>query len=171
LFDEGVLVVMVEYRQYNPGDAAALLALFRDTVRRINSRDYSEEQIAAWASEDIEQDAWAERFNGRFVVVAEEANKPVGFAELEPDGHLDRVYVSADHQNQGIGRQLLAAIVSESKNLGLKRLFVEASTTARPFFEALGFVVITPQVVVCRDTELVNFRMELILVEPHEAAE
>ena len=142
-----------------------LLALFRDTIRRVNSRDYSPSQIAAWASEEIDTAVWFGRFTGRFVPVAEEAGHPVGFAELETDGHIDRVYVSADHQRRGIGRQLLAAVVAEARWLGLARLFTEASITARPFFEAQGFLVRAPQVVTCRGVEFINYRMERVLTE------
>ena len=103
-------------------------------------------------------------------LVAEEAGRPVGFAELEPDGHIDRVYVSADHQRRGIGRQLLAAVVAEARRVGLARLYTEASITARPFFESQGFVVLAPQVVTCRGVEFVNYRMERVLAEPNAAA-
>ncbi len=151
---------MVTLRLYKSDDAPVLLALFRDTIRRVNARDYSPEQIRAWASDDIDPVVWMDRFMGRFVIVADEAGQPVGFAELESDGHIDRMYVSADHQGQGIGRQLLAAVVVEARRLGLARLFVEASLTARPFFEARGFTVLTPQVVTCREVEFVNYRME-----------
>lgn len=72
-----------------------MLVLFRVTIRRVNSRDYSPEQIRAWASDDIDPEVWASRFAGRFVVVAEEADEPVGFAELESSGHIDRVYVAS----------------------------------------------------------------------------
>jgi putative acetyltransferase len=101
--------------------------------------------------------------------VAEEAGRPVGFAELEPDGHVGRVYVSADHQRRGIGRQLLAAVVAEARRVGLARLFTEASITARPFFESQGFVVLAPQVVTCRGAEFVNYRMARVLAEPGAA--
>src|SRR4029077_18398744 len=119
---------MVTLRPYRPDDAPVLLTLFRDTIRRVNSRDYSPAQIAAWASDDIDTVSWFGRFDGRYVPVAEEAGHPVGFAELEPDGHVDRVYVSADHQQRGIGRQLLAAVVAEARRLGLPRFFSQART-------------------------------------------
>ena len=157
---------MVTLRPYRPDDAPALLALFRDTIRRVNSRDYSPAQVAAWASDDIDTERWFGRFSGRFVPVAEEGGRPVGFAELEPDGHVDRVYVSADHQGQGIGRLLLSAVVAEARRVGLVRLFTEASITARPFFEARGFTVLAPQVVTVRGVEFVNYRMELLLAGP-----
>ena len=156
---------MVTLRPYQPDDAPALLALFRDTIRRVNSRDYSPMQIAAWASDDIDARSWFGRFTGRFVPVAEEAGRPVGFAELEPNGNIDRVYVSADHQRRGIGQQLLTAVVAEARRAGIARLFTEASITARPFFEAQGFVVLAPQVVTCRGAEFVNYQMARVLAE------
>src|SRR5262249_20683048 len=129
------------------------------------SRDYSPAQIAAWASDDIDSVRWFERFAGRWVMVAEETGRPVGFAELEPDGHVDRVYVSADYQRRGIGRQLLTAVVAEARRVGFARLFTEASITARPFFEAQGFTTLAPQVVTCRGEEFVNYQMEMVLGE------
>ena len=156
---------MITLRPYGQNDAPALLALCRDTIRRVNSRDYSPTQISAWASDDSDPIAWAGRFSGRFAIVAEEADRPVGFADLEPDGHIDRFYVSADHQGRGVGRQLLAAVLAEAHRVGLSRLFVEASITARPFFEAQGFGVLAPQVVTLRGVEFVNYRMERVLAE------
>src|SRR5258705_242667 len=132
--------MVITLRPYRRDDAPGLLVLFRDTIRRVNSRDYSPTQIAAWASDDIDTASWFGRFAGRYVPVAEEAGRPVGFAELEPDGHIDRVYVSADHQQRGIGRQLLAAVLAEARRVGLARLFTEASITPRPLFESQGFV-------------------------------
>jgi putative acetyltransferase len=156
---------VVTLRPYRTDDAAALLALFQDTIRRVNSRDYAPNQIAAWASDDLDVAGWSSRFEGRFVPVAEENGRPVGFAELEPTGHIDRMYVSADHQGRGIGRLLLSAVVAEARRAGMVRLFAEVSTTARPFFEANGFVVLAPQVVTVRGVDFVNYRMERVLGE------
>ena len=157
---------MVTLRPYHPDDSPALLALFRDTIRRVNSRDYSPEQIRAWASDEIDIAHWAARFVGRFAVVAKEANQLVGFTDLEPSGHIDRFFVSADHQRRGIGAMLLAAVIAESRRLGIPRLFTEASLTARPFFEAHGFTTLASQLVACRGVEFVNFRMEMVGVQP-----
>ena len=157
---------MVQVRAFQPGDAPTLLALFRDTIRRVNVRDYAPEQIRAWASDEINAAEWAARFAGRFVGVAEFGGRVVGFAELEADGHIDRFYVSADHQRRGVGRALLEAILAEARRAGVRRLFTEASITARPFFESQGFVVLTPQVVVSRGVEFSNYRMERQLFLP-----
>lgn len=147
-------------RPYSAADAAALLALFRDTIRRVNCRDYNAAQIAAWVSDDIAPAAWAARFANRYAMVAETDGRQVGFTELEADGHIDRFYVSADHQGRGVGKTLLASVVAEAARLDVARLYLEGSITARPFFESQGFAVVAPQTVVARGVEFLNYRME-----------
>lgn len=147
-------------RPYSSADAPALLELFRSTIRRVNCRDYNAQQIAAWASEDIDPHAWSARFVDRYAIVAEIDGQRAGFTELEPDGHIDRFYVSADHQQVGVGKALLKDLVAAAQRLGIERLFGEISITARPFFASQGFVVVAQQTVVARGVEFVNFRME-----------
>lgn len=150
---------MIRIRPFQPSDAPRLLGLFRETVRRVNARDYSPDQIRAWAADEIDPAGWSARFAGRFVVVAEAEGQIAGFAELEADGHIDRFYVSADHQRLGVGTALLAAIVEEARRLSVPRLAAEVSITARPFFEKEGFEVESAQIVVLRGIELQNYRM------------
>lgn len=150
----------ITLRPYEPVDAPALLALFRDAIRRVNSRDYNPEQIAAWASNDINPIAWAGRFANRYAIVAEINGALAGFTEIEPDGHIDRFYVSADDQRLGVGKTLLEALVLEARRTGASRLYSEVSITARPFFASQGFTVIALQTVIARGVEFVNFRME-----------
>lgn len=150
----------VAIRPYQPTDAPALLALFCDAIRRVNSRDYTPQQIAAWASDDINPQAWAARFAQRFAIVAELDGRIAGFTELEPDGHIDRFYVSADHQRLGVGKALLEALVAKAQRNGIVHLYAEVSITAQPFFASQGFRVIAPQTVIARGVEFVNFRME-----------
>ena len=146
-------------RPFQPSDAPALLSLFRDTIRRVNRRDYSPEQIKAWASDEIDEAAWTSRFEGRFVVVAEADDRIAGFGEMQPNGHIDRFFVSADHQGLGIGRALLHAIEAEARRIGLRRLDADASLTAVPFFERRGFETRLPQVVTLRGVEFLNVQM------------
>ena len=55
---------------------------------------------------------------------------------------------------------MLTAIFDDARRREMARLYTEASITARPFFEAQGFVILAPQVVSCRGAEFVNYRME-----------
>jgi putative acetyltransferase len=151
---------VIEVRRFRAGDAPALVALFRDTVHRINIRDYSPEQVQAWAPDEIDEPYGADTLSRRFCLVAESDGAIVGFGDLEGEGHLDRLYVHADHQARGVGRALLAALEAEARRRGCRRIFTEASLTARPFFEGHGYRVLQEQVVVCRGVEFVNYQME-----------
>ncbi len=149
----------IRLRPFHPADVPALFALFRGTVHRVNSRDYSPEQVRAWAPDEINPTRWA-TLADRFAVVAEIGDQQVGFADLEPDGHIDRFFVHADHQGCGVGGTIMRALVAEATRTGLTRLFAEVSITARPFFERHGFTVLMEQQVVVRGVALTNFRME-----------
>lgn len=150
---------MITIRPFHANDAPQLLQLFRQTVREVNAADYSPAQIAAWASDKIDLATWTARFNGRFTVVAEAEGAIVGFAELQPDGRIDRFYVSAAYQGRGVGRVLLAALLDHARQQGTKCLTAHVSITARLFFERQGFIVAAPQTVRLRGVEFRNYRM------------
>jgi putative acetyltransferase len=150
----------ITVRPFRADDIPALFELFHGTVHRVNSRDYTPEQLRAWAPGEIDAARWA-TLAARYAVVAECEGRVAGFADLEPDGHVDRFFVHADHQGRGVGAAMMRAILEEAGRTGVTRLFAEASITARPFFERHGFTVLADQQVVVRGVPLTNLRMEL----------
>ncbi|MGK9232221.1 GNAT family N-acetyltransferase [Inquilinus limosus] len=148
-------------RSYRPGDLDALIAIFLGAIREVASKDYDADQIAAWAQAN--RDAWAARRSSRPTWVAEIDRTPVGFTDLEPDGHLDMMFVHPAHQGKGVATALLATAEVAAREQGLSRIFTEASITARAFFEAHGFQIVTPQLVEIRGSRLVNYWMEKVL--------
>jgi len=111
----------------------------------------------------MDVNAWAVRCAQGQTFVAQIDTIPVGFMSLEPDGHLDLLYVHAQHQRQGIASALLSRVESAARDQGLTRLFTESSITARAFFERRGFRMIAPQRVSMRGQEFINYRMEKAL--------
>ncbi|HJN11382.1 MAG TPA: GNAT family N-acetyltransferase [Pirellulaceae bacterium] len=156
---------MLTLRSYKSTDAAGLLDLFRDTIREINSTDYNPIQVDAWASDGIGVEEWHNRFAGRFAYVAMLNDNIVGFADMTKQGYLDRLYVSAQHQRQGIAMTLLARLKSDASESGIAEIFTDASVTAKPFFEASGFANVREQRVECRGVEFINYRMTLSVDE------
>ena len=150
----------IAVRRYTPNDLAGMIALFRDTVRRINGRDYSQQQVMAWAPDEIDAARWRRRFGDKVVWVADLDGVPVGFVDVARDGLIDMLYVHADHQGRGIASLLLRTVEASAQTRGLLRLFTEASITARPFFERRGFRVIAPQRVMRWAQEFLNYRMD-----------
>lgn len=145
-------------------DIGGLIEIFRASVRNTARRDYSEEQVRAWAPDEIDPDTWAKRYDTRLAWVAEVDNNAVGFIELEARGHVDMMYVHPAHQRRGVATALLSQLEAAAREAGAEKLFAEASLTARPFFERRGFVLIAPQTVTVRGQAFVNFRMEKRLV-------
>jgi GNAT superfamily N-acetyltransferase len=150
-------------RTYEIEDTQEIIKLFYDTVHEVNIRDYTEAQVEAWAPINIDVEVWTKKLKSKFTYVAEEGNKIVGFAELESNGHIDCFYCHKSFQGQGIGTQLLQAIESKANLLGIKRLFTEASITAKPFFERKGFNLVKQQEVERRGQKFINFVMEKII--------
>ncbi len=156
---------MIELRAFRESDAEDLLNLFRDTIRTINRQHYDEPQVRAWASDDIDLQKWSERFNDRCALVAEIDGVIVGFADMDSEGYLDRLFVAANQQRKGIASALLNAIRMQAKKLHLRQIWTESSITAKPFFEHHGFRIEREQLVECRAQRLTNFRMTLSLEE------
>lgn len=151
---------MIALRDYRATDLTAVIDLFRETVHRVNARDYTAEQLAAWAPEQIDAQAWHTRLSGAYTFIAVDGETVVGFASLEDNGYLDTLFVHHDRQRQGIARRLLAAAEKQARNLKLSSLRTDASLTARPFFEGHGFIPRQEQDVRLRGQTLRNVKME-----------
>ena len=150
----------MKIRLFETQDAETVARLFYETVREINSRDYSSKQVQAWAPDDLHFRDWETRCSSRFTYVADDDGVIAGFGELEPDGHIDCFYSHKDYQRCGVGSQIYQAIEAKAIALGLKRLTVEASITAKPFFQRMGFAIVNEQEVICRGERFINYVME-----------
>jgi len=151
-------------REYREDDAGPICRLFYETVRSVNLRDYSPQQVRAWAPEVPA--AWHGRMSGRHTLVAEGDDGLAGFLELEENGHLDMLYCRRDRVARGVGSRLYAAAEEMAGELGLDVISTEASITARPFFERRGFRLLRRNLVVRHGVELVNLSMEKTLRPP-----
>ncbi len=147
-------------RKYQPGEERALWRLFFDTIHNVNTRDYTAEQVQAWAPEIIDEHLWRVRIETMepYVCIADE-DVVVGYAGLLPSGYIDHFYVHHQWQGQGVGKLLYAAIETDAREQNLDELTADVSITARPFFTARGFTVVAQQEVTRGTTVLTNFKM------------
>lgn len=152
-------------RAYQLSDAKALAEIYYFTIHNINIRDYSEEQVNAWAPcssvENLE--GWQKKWLNLPPIVAVSGNTIVGFAEFEPNGHIDCFYVHHEFQGKGVGSALMTKIEAAAITNKVHRIYSEVSITAKPFFERKGFQVVKQQKVNIRGCELTNFIMEKIV--------
>ncbi len=80
----------ISIRDYRPEDVQALANIYYNTIHRINIQHYTEEQVDVWApTTSLETEGWAKKFPRTKPIVATVGDEIVGFAEFEPNGHID----------------------------------------------------------------------------------
>jgi putative acetyltransferase len=159
---------MIKVRLFKVQDAKQIAQLFHDTVREVNIRNYSSNQVKVWAPDNLHFRNWVDVCSTRFTYVAAEESLIAGFGELELNGHIDCFYCHKSYQRRGVGRQIYSAIEAKAVELSMSRLFVEASITAQPFFQRMGFSVIKQQKVPHRGEIFINYLMEKLLQVPKQ---
>jgi putative acetyltransferase len=153
-------------RRFRDDDLTSVVGLFTDTVRHVNLQDYSSEQVLVWAPQPPDLVRWRDRLAGLTVWVAESEGRIIGFCGLGAGGHVDLLYVDYRCQRQGVARRLMQQVEAEARHSGIRRLFTEASITARPFFEGMGFESLHERRVELRGVVFQNYRMEKQIAMP-----
>lgn len=143
-------------RRYRSSDCKELAALFYETVHSVNAKDYTQDQLDAWADGSPDLKAWGRSFLEHMTLIAEEGGRIVGFADMAPDGWLDRLYVHKDYQGRGIASRLCDELERESDAVVFTS---HVSITAKLFFERRGYRAVAEQRVVRHGVELTNYRM------------
>jgi putative acetyltransferase len=149
--------VSFSIREYRPQDLDGVIDVFIKAIRGTASKDYSPAQVDAWAQAD--RQLWSQRRMSRPTWVADVGGTPVGFIDLEPDGHIDMMYVYPHYLGQGVAKQLLQTVEAQARASSLKKLYSEVSLTARPFFERNGFHVVEPETVFRNGEYFDRFKM------------
>lgn len=150
---------MAALRSYRSDDLDAILTLFYDTIHSVNLRDYSPAEADAWAPKNPDRARWEHNLSSQDTLVAEQDGQIVGFANWDRADHFDCLYVHKDFQGQGIA-SLLAGEIEHRARLVTPAIHVEASITAKPFFEKRGYLVKRAQLVERFGQKLKNFIME-----------
>lgn len=142
-------------RKYVPSDIGGILHVFESSVTELCANDYSPAQIRAWIN-CADERKWNSEFLSRHTAVAVIDDEIIGFCDTEENGHIDRLYVSPEHAGKGVGASL---IKNAESFLSGKEIRVEASVTAKGFFEKLGYRVIEAQRVQRHGETLINYKM------------
>ena len=143
-------------RNYHPSDCEEMAELFYNTVHTINAKDYTNEQLNVWATDQVDLKKWNQSFLEHYSVVAVEGKRIIGFGDIDKTGYLDRLYVHSDYQKQGVATAICDALEQTAHG----NITTHASITARPFFEKRGYKVVKEQQVKRQEVLLTNFVME-----------
>jgi len=83
----------------------------------------------------------------------------VAYIDLQPNGHIDRVFCAPEAAGQGIASRLYDAVEAAARAQEIRSLFTEASELARRLLERKGFVVVERQDLMVRGVAIHNYRM------------
>jgi len=147
-------------RQYQNGDEQYLREMFFNTIRQVNIKDYTLNQVIAWAPESYDEAQWKSRIQAISPFIALLDDKIVGYSDVQNDGYIDHFFCHSEYQGKGIGKTLMQTLFNSASEKGLSRLYSHVSITAKPFFEHFGFKVVKPQQVEIRGEVLTNYVME-----------
>lgn len=144
----------VVLRKYDGNDFEAVSSVFRDTVKNVNIRDYSEEQCLAWIEKSECLKLRKKYLLRQTTLVAESGGEIIGFGSIDESGYLDLLFVHKNFQNRGV-----ATLLCNELEKNFKKITVYSSLTAKLFFEKRGYDVIDCEYAVCSDVELKRFKM------------
>ncbi len=77
--------------------------------------------------------------------LALEGDYPVGTARLLSDGQIGRVSVLKDWRGLKVGDALMHAVIDEAQKRDLRQQMLTAQVHATPFYERLGFKVVSEE--------------------------
>jgi Acetyltransferases len=153
----------MKIRSYQETDFKEVYQLFCNTVRKINIKDYSKEQINNWALKNPDENKWQNTLLNNYSIVAIIDQQIVGFSDVDNNGYLDHLYIHHLYLRQGIASSLLNEIKRYVIDLGINLIDSEASITALPFFKQQGFNIIKKQEVEKNKIIFTNFLVRKIL--------
>ena len=123
-------------------DYVACARMHRQTIRNVNSKDYPEDVIRVWSGRNKLKRMRSSAPNVKRWVAIED-NKIIGFV----DHHILRcdilgLYVHKDYMGRGVGSRLLKTAEASLKKRGCKKIEIESSVTAKPFYQKSEYKVI-----------------------------
>jgi len=134
----------VTVREMRSGDARRFLEIHHAAVRGIAARDYPAGVVEAWAPPITEQliDRFLANRDGEVRLVAEIDGEPVGIGAIVVGAsELRACYVLPAAARRGVGSAIVSEIERIARDHRLDQLHLESSTTAEPFYAALGYRV------------------------------
>lgn len=154
---------MIKIRTLRKDDEFELWKLKVNTIKNVNIKDYSKEQIKVWTTDEYNSDKWIKRVKDMNPFIAEINGKIVGFADIQDDGYIDHFFCHNEFQGQGIGKMLMQHLMNKCKEKSISRVYSQVSITAKPFFEVFGFHVVKQQSMKIENQTLSNYVMEKII--------
>lgn len=128
----------MQIRKAQPADIKQITAIQVESLRKLCANDYRDRDLQALVRSKQRDRNWDET-----IFVAETSAGIVGFCALSNiSPFIQALFVHPNWTRQGIATELIAALEAEAINRQIKRLIVNSSLTAKPFYQARGYQVI-----------------------------
>ena len=120
-------------------DAVRIKELHDRAVMELCRNDYSSDQLRGWVNRSpLEKYRW--RLETQRIFIAEKDGRMVGFVRWYPEtDELCSICVEPEFARQGIGTTLMEYAYADAKDHDVNSLWLDASLTAVPFYQALGW--------------------------------
>ena len=127
-------------RPFDPADTNVLRELFAQSIEYLTSVEYDDDQRLAWISAAEDPVVFEDRVWDADTFVVEVETEPAGFVTVKDGGLIDLIYVHPYFVRQGVGSMLIEKAEAIARERGKTEITADVSDTARPFFEAMGYV-------------------------------
>jgi putative acetyltransferase len=148
-----------------PADVPLLAEIFRESVLELTGEDYSAEQQEAWAAKADDPREFGDKLASQLTLVATLEGSPVGFTSLKGKDEIDMLFVHPAASRYGAATMLVDALEKLAASRGTEALTVDASDTARDFFEKRGYVAQQRNSVSLDDVWFANTTMKKALAQ------
>ena len=129
----------MEIRLARIEDAKAIKALHDRAALELCQHDYTLEQLDEWVKYSSVE-IYQKRLEIHRTFVGEIDDRMVGFVRWNPEtNELCSIFVDPDYARQGIATQLMERVYEDVLTTGVNQLWLYASLTAVPFYEAQGW--------------------------------
>lgn len=145
---------------YKKEDLEDVVSLYKDCLERINSQDYTEEEIKALESSTENESHWQFFLEKDHTLIAKEDDEIIGFANVGQTGFVDLICVEKEYLRQGIATELLSRLEEYAKEEGNNVVNTYSFITSKPFFESQGYDVISEQLQHYKGVAVMKYLME-----------
>lgn len=126
-------------REANIEDAADLIKLHTRSVLALCRDDYPLDKLQYWVSNST-LGKYQERLRKHVAFIAECDNRIIGYVRWNPEtNELCSIFVDPEYVRQGVATALMQVVIQDAKSKGVEEMWLYASLTAVPFYQAIGW--------------------------------
>jgi len=127
----------MKIRKATKKDARKISLMRRETLKKINSKDYPKKIIDILYKKNSVKDILI-KMRERTMFCATEKDKILGTIDLEGN-KIGGLYVNPKYIGKGLGKKLLRYLEDYTKKKGLRKLMLYSTLTAEGFYKKQGY--------------------------------